>query len=171
MGLPRGSSFNFAEANISDTQPYWSKSVKNITKKYGNISPDVISKGMGELRRRKLIEVMYDDLTDKDYKKRSPNLYKILELYDSKKLDIELAQIAQRYGEKQYKKAQEYAEIVFEEYNLQVIEDIILKTKEYGTKKIKEAFVIIAKKNIDNPKRKYSYVVGILENWGDKDSG
>ena len=51
---------------------------REITKKYGNISRDVIAKGMGEIRRRKLIEVMYDDLTDKDYRKRKPKMYKII---------------------------------------------------------------------------------------------
>lgn len=158
---------NFAEANISDTQPYWSKSVKHITKKYGKIGRDVIAKGMGELRRRKLIEVMYDDLTNKDYKKRSPKMYKVLKVYDPEVLDLKLARVAEQYGEKKYNTAREYAEIVFEEYNLQVIEDIILKTKEYGAKKIKDAFAIVAKKRIDNPKRKYRYVVGILENWGE----
>ncbi len=158
---------NFSEANISDTQPYWSKSVREITKTYGNISKDVISKGMGELRRRKLIEVMYDDLTDKDYRKRSPKMYKVLKVYDSEKLDLDLARVAEQYGDKEYQKARKYAEIVFEEYNPQIIEDIILKTKQYGSKKVKDAFAIVAKKNVDNPKRKYSYVVGILENWGE----
>ncbi|MBU1043392.1 MAG: hypothetical protein KJ915_03215, partial [Candidatus Omnitrophica bacterium] len=141
-------------------------SAKDITKDYGKISQDVIFKGMGELRRRKLIEVMYDDLTDKDYTKRSPKLYKLLELYSPEKLDLDLAKLSEQYGEKEYKQARKYANIVFEEYNPQIIEDIILKTKQYGPKKIKEAFAIVAKKNIDNPKRKYSYVVGILENWG-----
>jgi hypothetical protein len=157
---------NFAEANISDTQPYWSKSVKELRPEYGNISRDVIAKGMGELRSRKLIEAMYDDLTEKDYKDRSPKMYKIIKLYDPEKLAAELARVAEQYGEKEYQRARKYAEIVFEEYNLQIIEDIIIKTKQYGPKKIKEAFAIVAKKNIDNPKRKYSYVVGILENWG-----
>lgn len=158
---------NFSEANISDTQPYWTKSVKEITEKY-DISRDVIAKGMGELRIRKLIEVMYDDLTDKDYRKRKPKMYKIVRLYNPKQLDIELTRVAEQYGEKEYKKARKYAEIVFEEYNPQIIEDIIIKTKEYSSKKIKDAFAIVAKKNIDNPKRKYSYVIGILENWEKK---
>ncbi|MBU1924925.1 MAG: hypothetical protein KKB82_03265 [Candidatus Omnitrophica bacterium] len=159
---------NLLEASISDTQPYWSKSVKELQQGYGNISQDVIENGMGELRGRKLIEVMYDDLTDKAYTKRSPKMYKIIKLYNPEQLAVELARIAEQYGEAEYKKAREYAEIVFEEYNPQIIEDIILKTKQYGPKKIKDAFAIVAKKNIDNPKRKYSYVVGILENWGDE---
>ena len=119
---------------------------------------------MGELRIRKLIEVMYDDLTDKDYRKRSPKMYKVLKVYDPEKLATELARVAEQYGEKEYQTARKYAEIVFEKYNPQIIEDIILKTKQYGPMKIKEAFAIVAKKKIDNPKRKYSYVVGILEN-------
>jgi hypothetical protein len=158
---------NFAEANMSDTQPYWSKSVKELRAEYGNISRDVIAKGMGELRSRRLIEVMYDDLTDKDYKDRSPKMYKIGQLYDPEKLAAELTRVAEQYGEKEYEAARKYAGIVFEEYNPQIIEDIILKTKQYGPKKVKDAFAIVAKKNIDNPKRKYSYVVGILENWGE----
>ena len=68
--------------------------------------------------------------------------------------------------EAEYKTARKYAELVFKEYNPQIREDVILKTKQYGSKKIKEVFSIVAKKNIDNPKRKYSYVVGVLENWG-----
>jgi len=66
-----------------------------------------------------------------------------------------------------YRQARRYAEIVFEENNPEVIEDIILKTKEYGEKKVKKAFEIIAWKNIDNPKRIYSYVVGIIEKIAD----
>ncbi|MCK5494492.1 MAG: hypothetical protein KAJ14_15390, partial [Candidatus Omnitrophica bacterium] len=132
---------NFSEASVSDMQPYWTKSVNKIRLQFGNVGKEVISKGMGELKRRKLIEVMYDDLTDKDFENRRPNMYKILELFDPKKLDLELARVAEQYGEKEYKTARKYAEIVFEEYNPQVIEDIILKTKQYGPKKIKEAFV------------------------------
>jgi len=40
----------------------------------------------------------------------------------------------------------------------------LLKTKEYGEKKVKKAFELIGQKNIDNPKRRsYGYVVGIME--------
>lgn len=53
--------------------------------------------------------------------------------------------------------------IVFEENNPDTIEGIILKTKQYGGEKIEKAFNIIKRKNTDNPKKTYEYVVGILE--------
>ena len=36
--------------------------------------------------------------------------------------------------------------------------------KVQGEEVLKEAFAIVAKKNIDNPKRTYAYVKGILRN-------
>jgi hypothetical protein len=47
-----------------------------------------------------------------------------------------------------------------------VMEDIILKMRQYGEENIKKAFDIVARKSIDNPKRSYVYVIGILEQVG-----
>lgn len=154
---------NLAYSDISDTKPFWSKSVVRITKQFGGISQDIVKTGMGELRRKKLIEVKYDTLTGKPYDERMPKMYKILKLYDPKELELELKEIEGECGKEAYNRARKYAEIAFEENNPEVIADIILKTKEYGEKKVKEAFDIIARKNIDNPKRTYNYAVGIIE--------
>ena len=154
---------NLANSDISDTKPFWSKSVARITEQFGRISQDIIKTGMGELRRKRLIEVKYDTLIGKPYDKRLPKMYKILMLYNPKELELKLKGVEERYGKAAYTKARKYAEIVFEENNPEVIADIILKTKEYGEEKVKKAFDIIAWKNIDNPKRTYSYVVGIIE--------
>jgi hypothetical protein len=118
---------------------------------------------MNELRRKKLLEVRYEELSGMPYEERRPKMYKLLKLYDPKELEAKLKAIEEKYGKKSYNQARAYAEIVFEENNPEVIEDIILKTKAYGEKKVKQAFDIVAQKNIDNPKRIYSYVVGILE--------
>jgi len=154
---------NLACSNISDTKPFWSKSLTTITEQFGGISKDIIFKGMNELRRKKLIEVSYDELTGKPYEKRVPEMYKILMLYDPEELRLKLKEIEEKYGKEEYNEARKYARIVFEENSPEVIEDIILKTKEYGKEKVKKAFDIVARKSIDNPKRKYSYVVGIIE--------
>jgi len=153
---------NLAYTDISDIKPYWSKSVNTITKQFGNIGQDVINKGMGELRRKNLLEVKYDDLSGKLYESRRPKMYKLLKLYDPKERESRLKIIEEKYGKEEYAKARRYAEIVFEENNPEVIEDIILKTKEYGSKEIKRAFSEVARKNIDNPKRNYLYVTRIL---------
>ncbi len=154
---------NLAYADISDSKPFWSKSVATIIKQFGGVDEDIVTKGMGELRRKRLIEVKYDTLTEKPYDKRLPKMYKILRPYDPKELEAKLAGVEEKYGKAAYVKARKYAEIVFEENNPEVIADIILKIKEYGAKKVKKAFNIVAWKNIDNPKRTYVYVVGIIE--------
>ena len=154
---------NLAFAEISDIKPAWSKSVVTITKQFGDVGPDVIHKGMGELRRKKLIEVKYEESSGIPYDERRPKMYKVLKLYDPKELEARLKAIEVKYGKAAYGRARAYAEIVFEENNPVVVEDIILKTKQYGENKVKKAFDIVKQKNIDNPKRMYSYVVGILE--------
>lgn len=153
---------NLAYSDISDIKPFWSKSVATITKQSGGVSEGIINKGMGELRRKKLLEVKYDELSGKPYEERRPKMYKILKLYDSKELELKLKALEEKYSKDSYAKARKYAEIVFEENNHEVIEDIILKTKEYGEKEVKRAFGEISRKSIDNPKRNYLYVTRIM---------
>jgi len=153
---------NLANIDVSDIKPFWSKSVSTITKQFGDVGQDVINKGMGELRRENLLEVRYDELAGKPYDERRPKMYKILKLYNPKVREAQLGAIGEKYGKEAFTKARKYAEIVFEENNSEVIEDIILKTKQYGEKEIKRVFDIVSQKNIDNPKRTYIYVTRII---------
>lgn len=155
---------NLAYTDINDTLPFWSESLPTITKQFGSIDRSVIIGGMEELRRKKLIEVKYDELKGKPYDDKAPKSYKLLKLYDPKELGLKLKAMEDKYGKEAYSKAKKYAEIVFEENNPQIIEDIILKTKQYGEERIKKAFDIVALKNTDNPKKSYAYAVGIIEN-------
>lgn len=155
---------NLAYTDINDTLPFWSESLPTITKQFGGIDRSVIIGGMEELRRKKLIEVKYDELKGKPFDDKAPKSYKLLKLYDPKELTLKLKAIEDKYGREAYAKARKYAEIVFEENSPAVIEDIILKTRQYGAEKIKKAFDIVALKNTDNPKKSYAYVVGIIEN-------
>jgi len=150
-----------ANTSISDDPPWWSKSTESLSRQFG-VSVFVFQKGMGELRRKRLIEVIYDILVKEPNGKRLPKAYKLLPLYDPKQLEAELQALKQKYGSKRYQEARRYAKIVFEENNCQVIEDIIKNIDLYGKARVKEAFAVVAQKRVDNPKRKYSYVVGIL---------
>ncbi len=38
-----------------------------------------------------------------------------------------------------------------------------MKKRQYGQNKMKKAFDIVVQKSIDNPKRSYVYVMGIIE--------
>jgi hypothetical protein len=90
-------------------------------------------------------------------------MYKVLKLYDPKELESRLSGLELKYGKEVYNRSRKYAGIVFEENNPEAVEDIILKANQYGWKMIKKAFAIVSRKNIDNPKRGYGYVVGTIE--------
>ena len=152
---------NLAYVSISDAAPWWYSSREVLSKRF-NTSNYSISAGMGELRRLNLIDVSYGIPEGDDYGHRMAKSYKLLLLYDPKWLESEWERLKQVYGEKQLKKARNYAKIVFKENDPQDVEEIILATKVQGEEVVKEAFAIVAKKNIDNPKRNYAYVKGIL---------
>lgn len=102
---------------MSDVKPFWSESLPTITKQFGGIDRSVIIGGMEELRRKKLIEVKYDELKGEPYDDKAPKSYKLLKLYDPKKLGLKLKAMEDKYGKEVYSKAKKYAEIVFEENN------------------------------------------------------
>ncbi len=155
---------NTAYFDISDVKPFWSESSDTMTKQFGGISRYVLTEGMEELRRRKLIEVRYDEINGKPFDVKAPKTYRFLKLYDPKERAKELGKIEVKYGKKAYAKARKYAETVFEENNPEIVEDILHRMQKCGEEKVKKAFDIVAKKNVDNPKRSYAYAVGIIEN-------
>ena len=156
---------NLAYASISSARPWWFASRDVLSKRF-NVSKYAISKGMGELRRQNIIDVAYDTLTSKPYKSRLAKSYKVLALYNPSLLDKSWDRLKTLYGADKLKTARHYAEIVFEENSPEVVEDIIKHLNALGEKKVKKAFNIVSKKNIDNPKRCYQYVKGILKSEG-----
>jgi len=154
---------NLAYVGISSNNPWWFSSRDVLSERF-NISKWVISKGMGELRSLNLIDAVYDTPKDGKYENMLAKSYKVLPLYDPKWLETEWDRLEAVYGSKELKKARRYAKIVFKENDPQVVEDILITTKAVGEKPAKKAFDIVARKGIDNPKRCYAYVKGILAN-------
>ena len=117
---------------------------------------------MGELRSLNLIDVAYDSLEGDSYGSLLAKSYKVLPLYDPEWLETEWDRIEVAYGSKELKQARGYAKIVFKESDPKVVEEIITMTNSLGEAPIKKAFAIVAKKRVDNSKRCYVYVKGIL---------
>ncbi|MFH1441375.1 MAG: phospholipase D-like domain-containing protein [Candidatus Omnitrophota bacterium] len=152
---------NLAYANISNTAPWWFSGREALAKRF-NISKWAISNGMQELRKLNLIDVSYDTPEGGVYSSRLANAYKVLPLYDPAWLELEWDRLEVAYGSKKLKQAKKYAKIVFKQNDPQAVEDIILRMDAFGEDKVKKAFSIVAKKRVDNPKRCYEYVKGIL---------
>jgi hypothetical protein len=149
-------------ANAGDGKPYWSGSVKTLTEEFGGVGQDVINKGMGELRRQRLLDVRSEDLAGKLSNERSPNKYRLLDLYNPGERETELNAVELKYGKDIYAQARKYAEIVFEENNPEAITDIITSMREYGEAEVKRVFNEIARKSADDPERNYLYVTRIM---------
>lgn len=151
---------NLAWVGISDTRPWWNATLKQMSERF-RVGEHVISAGMKELQKLNLIDVRYDKL-EPPYKVRLAKSYKLLDLYDPNELQGEWDELELKYGLKRLEEARGLARIVLEENDPVIVEDLIEAIDEYGLKKVKEAFDIVAKKRPDNPKRCYPYVKGIL---------
>ena len=89
-------------------------------------------------------------------------MYKVLPLYDPEKLEAEWEALAKKFGKDKVARAGEWAAIVCEENDPQVMGEILRLLEEYGEEALKHAFDVVKKKKLDNHKRTFAYVIGIL---------
>lgn len=137
----------------------WSLSRPRLSERF-HIAIETISVGMEELKRMNLIEMEYSDI-DEGYESRHPAQYDVLQVYDPVKNEQKLSKLEEKYGEK-YKRARNYAKIVFKENDPVVIEEIINLILEYPDRIIRDAYKKVGKKAKDNPKRNQYYAVAII---------
>ncbi len=141
----------------------WYDHIIGLSKDF-NVSRDTIRRGMQALRELNIIEIDYAPyLPEENFRRRDASLFKLLRLYSPEVLEKEKKRVKELYGKKSFEEAEKYAKIVFKGNDIQVIEDIIKKIDEYGAKEVAEAFKVVSKKSVDNPKRSYKYVVGVLQ--------
>lgn len=130
-----------------------------------NIKRSTLIRGMMGLRKLNIIEIEYPPYSDEGiFMHRGPTGFRFLGLYSPKGLQKEKERLAQAYGKERFAQAVKYAEIVYKDNDIQVIEDIIKKMEIYGISEVAKAFGKISSRVADNPKRSYRYVVGILQN-------
>lgn len=140
----------------------WLMTREQLVGKYG-ITSTTISKGMAGLRRYHIIDIEYGEIKE-GYDNRKPAKTTFLGLYDWNEFEKELNKLHQKHGKAKIKRARKYAAIVFRDHDISSIEDILEFIDIYGEDIVKKAFHKVAQKNIDNPKRTFKYVVGILKN-------
>ncbi len=157
---------NLAYAGISNSKPWWFASRDVLSKRF-HIGKTSISKGMTELRRANLIDVLYDSPEGGSYEDLLAKSYKVMPLYDQDKLRARLSELESTYGASAFEVARKHAGIVFKENDAKVIEEIIHLISSLGPDRVNKAFTIVSKKRPDNPKRSYAYAKGILENMSD----
>lgn len=129
------------------------------------IKRSTLIRGIMGLRKLNIIEIEYPPYSDEGlFMHRGPIGFRFLGLYSPEILQKEKDRLAKLYGNARFTQAIKYAKIVYKDNDIQVIEDIVKKTDEYGAIEIAKAFGKISHRTADNPKRSYRYVVGILQN-------
>ena len=151
---------NLAEVGHNPQSPEWSLARHQLTEKYG-INRGTLHSGMKILRDFNIIDVECSDI-EVGYENRMASTTTFLGLYDMREFEQALKRLEDLYGRELIAKSREYAFIVFKGYDLSVIEMISNFISSYGPAKVEKAFKVVAKKNPDNPKRSFGYVVGIL---------
>ena len=153
---------NLLELQRSDVAPLWSKSMDDMAAKY-HVEKRVLGFGMKELRINNLIDIIYNSALENDFKYRAPNEYIVLPLYDPQKLEEKWIKMKTKYEKSVFSKARKYAKIVYKQNDPQVVKDIIIMINTVGEKPVKKAFHIVKRKAINNPRRHYGYVKGIVK--------
>lgn len=130
-----------------------------------NIKTQTLTRGMKGLRKFNIIEIEYPPYSDNGiFEHRGPMGFRFLGLYSPEVLEKEKERLAKLYGKERFAQAVKYAQIVYKDNDIQVIEDIIKKMEIYGASEVAKAFGKISYRSAGNPKRSYRYVVGILQN-------
>ncbi len=156
---------NLAQLGHNPQSPEWSLARPQITEKYG-INRGTLHSGMKILRDFNIIDVKCSAI-DEGYENRMASTTVFLGLYDMREFEQSLKRLEDVYGRELITKSRDYAFVVFKGYDLNVIEMIASFINTYGAAKVDEAFKVVAKKNPDNPKRSFGYVIGILGKMGD----
>jgi hypothetical protein len=128
-----------------------------LSKKYG-MNDHEYSEGMQELKRLNIVKVQYSE----GFENREDTKINILGVYDMDDYDNKIEGLRLQYGKDLVDKAVELAGIVYNAYDVHVVEDVIENMNMYGVNAVMEAFDYVQSMTVDNPKRTYNYVFGIL---------
>lgn len=150
---------NLAESQQSRLRPRWSINQKSLARRYG-VSAWFISKGVMELRRQNLVEVEYAPLPGPGEGPRPPALYTPNALYDPADWEEKRADLEAKHGGEKLKRAQAVAALVYEDRDLNGIEELMDLETRLGREAVRRAAAILGAKNPDNPKRSMAYLLG-----------
>lgn len=123
---------------------------------------------MRDLKKLGLFEVEYDEaLNDEGVFSgtRQSNKYRIKPLFSQEEIDKKWVRLKSIYGEVLVKKAREFAFLIDEGNNPEIVESFIQIIGKCGEKRVEKAAKMTARSRTDNPSRHFGYIVGILKNW------
>lgn len=151
-----------AESAAAVTRPRWSAARTTLGKRY-HLSPSLLSRGVTELRRQNLLEVEYGPLGKNGPHNRPPNIYTPNPFYDFVRNQNRLRDLTARVGADAVARAQSTASLIYEDNDLDILEELIELESRYGRARMDHALAVLSRMNVDNPKRNFPYLKGIVQ--------
>ncbi len=153
---------NLAESPRSPLRPRWSVGQERLAERHG-VSAWFIRQGLLELRRKNLLEVEHAPLPGPDTDRpRPPAIYTPKALYNLATWEQKRAALAAKYGGDKFKRAQAAAALVYEDRDLEGIEELMTLEATRGIKAVRQACAILGAKKPDNPKRTMAYLLATV---------
>ncbi len=122
---------------------------------------------MRDLKKLGLLDVEYDTALNEEgqFSGREPNKYRLKPLLSQEQIDKGWADLKKTYTEETVNKAREFAFLIEQGNNIEIVESFIRIMERYSEEWVAKATKITAKMRPDNPSRNFGYIVGILKNW------
>jgi hypothetical protein len=151
-----------AESATAVTRPRWSAARTTLGERY-HLAPGMVSRGVTELRRQNLVEVEYGPLGKEGPQDRPPNIYTPNALYDPSLNDVRRKDLTARFGARKVARAQSIASLLYEDNDLTLWEELIDLESRFGRDRMDHAIRVLSRMNVDNPKRNFPYLKGIVQ--------
>lgn len=150
------------ESAAAVTRPRWSAARTALAERY-HLSAAFISRGVTELRRQNLVEVEYGPLTKHGADDRPPNIYTPNPLYDPAINEDRRAKLIARVGPEAVGRAEKIAQLIYEDSDMTILEELVDLESRYGRTRMDHAVAVLGRMNVDNPKRNFPYLKGIVQ--------
>ncbi len=147
---------------VSPITPRWSFGRRTLARRHG-LTPDTLSLGVVELRRANLVEVEYDDQPTPADPHRHANTYTPAPFYAPEDLQKRFQALEKQYGAPALARARAVAQLLYEDSDATIVEKSIALETRYGREIMDQALHLLGKKNPDNPKRRFGYLVGVVQ--------
>jgi hypothetical protein len=153
---------NQVESRAAVTRPRWSVARTTLAERY-HLSAGLVSRGVTELRRQNLVEVEYGPLRKDGPHNRHPNIYTPSPLYDPAQTEARRQRLMDRVGSPAVARAQSAAHLIYEDNDVDILEELIDLESRYGRSRMDHALGVLGRMNVDNPKRNFPYLKGIVQ--------
>ncbi|MBI1976553.1 MAG: hypothetical protein HYS56_03490 [Candidatus Omnitrophica bacterium] len=126
-----------------------------------HLSPEVLEKGMLELRKFNLLQVQYH--VDPNQPDRLQEGWSLRMLYPPTKIEEAIKKLAKEYGDQRIGFIRQYASVIYAECDPSQIEQMVLLYNRYGDYAFRKTMAVVAEEPHNSPKRSLEYATALLQ--------